>query len=102
MGHLGRMKDVYRDLVGRLDRGTMALPEPEDERARAGWQEILEILYTPEEAALAAKLPVRPTSLDRLAARLGTPEAELAAKLEPMCEKRLVLDLVNPRTKRTR
>jgi ferredoxin len=101
MGHLGRMKDVYRDLVGRLDRGTMALPEPEDARARAGWQEILEILYTPEEAALAAKLPVRPTSIDRLAARLGMPEAELAAKLEPMCEKGLVLDLVHPRTKRT-
>lgn len=102
MGHLGRLKEEYRDLLARLERGTMALPEPDDERARAGRQEILEILFTPEEAALASRLPVRPTSLARLAGRLGVPEAELAARLEPMCDRGVVLDLVNPRTgKRT-
>ncbi len=102
MGHLGRLKQEYRDLLSRLDRGTMALPEPEDERARQGLQEILEILFTPEEAALASRLPVRPTSLDRLAARLAVGAEELAARLEPMCDRGVVLDLVHPKTgKRT-
>ncbi len=98
MGHLGRLKQEYRDLLSRLDRGTVALPDPEDERARHGLREILEILYSPEEAALAARLPVRPTSLERLAARLGVGAEALAARLEPMCDRGVVLDLVHPRT----
>ena len=98
MGHLGRLKQEYRELVGRLERGTMALPEPTDPRAWEGWREVLEILYTPEEAALAARLPVRPTSLEKLAARLGVPAAELAPRLDAMCEKGVVMDLVHPRT----
>ncbi len=98
MGHLGRLKEEYRDLVARLDRGTMGLPEAADERAEAGRREILEILFSPEEAALAARLPVRPVSAEKLAVRLGLPAAELEAKLEPMCERGVVLDLVNPRS----
>jgi ferredoxin len=98
MGHLGRMKDAYRDLVSRLERGTMALPEPDDARAEEARREILEILFTPEEAALASRLPVRPVSLDGLAARLGVAAQELEARLEPMCERGVVLDLVNPRS----
>jgi len=98
MGHLGRLKDEYRDLVGRLERGTMGLPEAEDKRAEAGRREVLEILFPPEEAALAARLPVRPISLERLAARLAIPAAELEVRLEPMCERGVVLDLVNPRS----
>ncbi len=102
MGHLGRLKQEYKDLLARLDRGTMTLPEPEDERARAGLQEILEILFPPEDAALASRMPVRPTSLDRLAARLGLRAEDLAARLEPMCDRGIVLDLVHPKTgKRT-
>ncbi len=100
MGHLGRLKDEYRELLARLERGTMALPEPEDEGARRGLQEILEILYSPEEAKLASRLPVRPISLERLAARLGAAPDELAARLEPMCERGVVMDLVNPRSGR--
>jgi len=101
MGHLGRLKAEYHDLAGRLDRGIVGLPEPEDPAAWEGWREILEILYTPEEAAIAARLPLRPTSLPRLAARLGVPEAELAPKLDAMCDKGVVMDLVSPRSGRT-
>src|SRR6266542_1555709 len=36
MGDLGRLKEEYRDLVARLERGTMGLPEAEDERSEAG------------------------------------------------------------------
>jgi NAD-dependent dihydropyrimidine dehydrogenase PreA subunit len=100
MGHLGRLKEEYRDLVARLDVGTVALPEPTDPAAWQGWKEILEILYTPQEAALAARLPWRPTSLEKLARRLGVPEAELEARLDPMCDKGVVMDLVHPKTGR--
>src|SRR6266516_1499653 len=87
MGHLGRLKDEYRGLVARLGRGTMALPEPGSARAWQGWREILEILYTPEEALLASRLPARPAPL-----------ATLSARLDAMCDKGLVMDLVHPRT----
>src|SRR5512136_2506191 len=100
MGHLGRLKEEYRDLARRLQDGTVALPEPEDERAREGWREILEILYTPEEAALAARMPLRPVSLERLSRRLGIPASQLQARLEPMCDKGVVMDLPNPKTGR--
>jgi formate hydrogenlyase subunit 6/NADH:ubiquinone oxidoreductase subunit I len=101
MGHLGRLKDEYRDLVGRLEKGTMALPEPDDARAREAWREILEILFTPEEAALASRLPVRPASLETISRRLGIAEAELAPRLDALCDRGVVLDLVHPRSGKT-
>ncbi|HUL61383.1 MAG TPA: 4Fe-4S dicluster domain-containing protein [Anaeromyxobacteraceae bacterium] len=100
MGHLGRLKQEYRELVDRLDQGPVGLPEPADPRAWEGFREILEILFTPEEAELASRLPVRPASLAALARRLAVPEDQLAARLEPMCQRGVVMDLVNPRTGR--
>jgi Fe-S-cluster-containing hydrogenase component 2 len=98
MGHLGRLKEQYRDLTVRLDRGSVALPEAADEKAEAARREILEILFTPEEAALAARMPVRPATAERLAPRLGLPADEVERRLEPMCDRGVVMDLVNPRT----
>jgi ferredoxin len=100
MGHLGRLKDQYRNLVARIDRGPVGLPEAEDERAEAARREILEILFSPEEAALAARMPLGPIAGEKLAARLGVPLADLEARLEPMCDRGVVVDLVNPRTGR--
>jgi ferredoxin len=100
MGHLGRLKEQYRDLVERLDRGPVSLPEAPDERAEAGRREILEILFSPEEAALAARMPLGVIGGEKLAARVGIPLAELEARLEPMCDRGVVVDLVNPRTGR--
>src|SRR5512146_1505768 len=98
MGHLGRLKEQYRELTDRFDRGSVAFPEAQDPDAEAARREILEILFTPEEAALAARLPARPMSAERLAPRLGLAADELERRLEPMCEKGVVMDLVNPRT----
>jgi ferredoxin len=98
MGHLGHLKEQYRELAGRLQVGPVALAEPQDGHAWEGWREILEILYTPEEAALAARMPLRPTSLDRLAARTGETAEALRPRLEAMADKGLVMDLVHPRT----
>jgi NAD-dependent dihydropyrimidine dehydrogenase PreA subunit len=102
VGHLGRIKDEYRDLVGRLEAAQVSLPEPRDERAWQGWKEILEILYTPEEAAIAARLPTRPARLETIAKRVGLPPETLRAKLEPMCERGVVFDMVHPKTGETR
>jgi Pyruvate/2-oxoacid:ferredoxin oxidoreductase delta subunit len=101
MGHVGRLKDEYRALLDRLGQGPVALAEPAEPAAWEGWREILEILYTPEEADLASRLPVRPVTLERLARRLGRTEEELRARLDPMCDKGIVMDLVHPRTGRT-
>jgi Pyruvate/2-oxoacid:ferredoxin oxidoreductase delta subunit len=102
MGHLGHVKEEYRALAKRLEAGPVALPEPTDPRAWKGWQEILEILYTPEDAALASKLPVIPTDLDALAAHLGVNAQVLKPRLDAMCDKGLVLDLVHPETGRAK
>ena len=102
MGHLHSLSPEFRALAGRLNAAPMALPEPRDPRAWEGWREILEILYTPEEAALAARLPLKPTPLDQLAESLGVPAAELAPRLEAMCDKGIVMDLRNAQTGRVK
>jgi len=102
MGHLGHLKEQYRELVTRLAASTVALPEPTDERARAGFREILEIMYTPEEAAIAARLPVAPADLRTVAKSLGMAETDLRPKLDAMCDKGVVVDLVSKRTGETR
>ena len=98
MGHLGNLKHEYRDLMHRLEAGPVALPVPDDEHARAGLQEILEIMYTPEEAALASRLPVRPSNLAAVARRVGIAAAELEPRLEAMAHKGVVMDYVHPRS----
>src|ERR1039458_10257759 len=85
MGHLGHIKDEYRALVTRLEAGQVAMPEPRDPRAWQGWKDILEILYSPEEAELASRMPVRPTDIERLAATLAIPVAQLRPRLDAMC-----------------
>jgi ferredoxin len=101
MGHIGHLKEEYRELVDRLQSGPVAFPEPRDPAAWEGWREILEILFTPEEAALAAKMPVKPMSLALLSARVGIPEAQLLPRLDAMADKGLVMDLVHGRSGRT-
>ena len=64
----------------------------------AARREILEILYTPEEALIASRMPVRPAGLGAVAARVGLPPDELRLKLDRMADKGLVLDMVHPRT----
>jgi ferredoxin len=98
MGHMSQLKQEYRQLMDRLDHHAVAMSRPEDERALRGWRELLEVMYTPEEAALASRMPMIPTPLSRLAKRYDTPEEELREKLEPLCDKGLVMDLVSPKT----
>jgi ferredoxin len=72
--------------------------EPQDPAAKRAWREILGILFSPGDAALAARLPVVPTTVDVLTRRTGVREGELRGRLEAMADKGLVLDLHDART----
>ena len=98
MGHMGHLKSEYRDLVRRLDVGSVAMPEPDNPHAREGWQEILEILFAPEEAALAAQLPLVPADLKTISRRVGMQQGELHRRLDAMADKGIVMDVENPQT----
>ena len=102
MGHLGNLKHEYRDLLHRLEAGPVSMPVPDEAHAQAGLREILEILYTPEEAALAARLPVMPSTASRISERVGLPVDELLPRLDALAHKGVVMDMVNPRTGETR
>jgi len=98
MGHMSQLKQEYRGLMERLDHHAVGMPRPEDERALQGWRELLELMYTPEEAELASRMPMMPTPLSKLARRFDMPEEELKERLEPLCDKGLVMDLISRKT----
>ncbi|HEY3445616.1 MAG TPA: 4Fe-4S dicluster domain-containing protein [Myxococcales bacterium] len=102
MGHLGRIKDEYRELASRLQHGTTRLVEADNEKAEKARQDILELLFTPEEAKLAAKLPVLPASLRRIAERVDVTPELLKPRLDALCDKGLVMDLVSPKSGKTK
>jgi len=102
MGHTGHLKEEHRDLVERLNGAPVGFPEPRDPQAWEGWKEILEILYTEEDARLAAQMPTHPASLEVLARRLKMSSEDLCPRLESMCDKGLVMDLVHKETGRTK
>ncbi len=85
MGHLAA-KESYQRLRERLDMLPVGAP------GRGAIFQILKILYTPEEAELAAKLPLRFASLQQIARKLSLPESELQSRLEAMADKGLVAD----------
>jgi len=102
MGHLKHLKAEHEHLVDRLNLGTVGLPEPESEHARKGWQELIAILFTPEQAELAVHLPVIPAGLSTIAKRAGLSESDCEARLEAMANKGLVMDLVHPKSGKTK
>ena len=98
VGHTAGLGRAHQDLAKRLQRGSVAMVEPRDPEAKRAWREILEMLFSPGDAALAARLPVVPTTVEDLARRNGTSERDLRARLEGMAGKGLVLDLHDERT----
>jgi hypothetical protein len=84
VGHQAHLKGPYRSLLERLNAGTVGLPRPENEEALRGWQELLEIYYTPEEAAMASRMPIKPSPLKAIARRFGEEPAVFEPKLDAM------------------
>ena len=94
MGHLHEIKRSYRDLRKNIDKTPAGMPEG------PAVYEILKILFTEEEAALASRLPVVPASIDDLAVRLQENRDSLKLKLDRMADRGLVLDIRNPKNKK--
>lgn len=75
------MEDNYLKLCEKLDKLPIGFPESEEAI------EILKVLFTPEEAALALRLPVMPKSIEELADELGEDKVQLKEKLDIMADK---------------
>ena len=87
MGHHTIPRREHELLRKRYDRMVMGAPDSPH------LLRILSLLYTPEEADLARRLPSRPQRLEDLARRVGTASEALDAKLTEMAQRGLVLDL---------
>lgn len=89
MGHLGT--GVYHKLQHRLDRYPVGAPKSKD------LIELLSLLFSEEEAELAARMPIAPETLEVLSRRLGIEAPRLRDKFEVMAGKGLVMDFDNPK-----
>ena len=85
--HLVNPDRRYDRLQERLDRNVTGAPDS------PAFRKALEILFSPEDAGLAAQVPTKPIRVDRLAARLGLETARLDGKLADMARRGLVFDL---------
>ncbi|ABB13766.1 4Fe-4S binding protein [Carboxydothermus hydrogenoformans] len=89
MGHLGFSKEeVFKALAERLHKNPVGAPYSET------LMKILKILYTEEEAAVGSRFPGGFVTFDQLLAATGLSSEELAAHLENMASKGLVIDVL--------
>lgn len=79
-------RQAYRRLQQRLDRMVTGAPDT------PALQAILRLLFTPEEAELAARMPTL-CSVVSLAERVGREEGELEVLVSSMARRGLVVDL---------
>lgn len=89
MGHHHELKELhdYRLLQKRLDSMVTGAPYSET------LMEILKLLFTPEDAALAHKLPLGIKPLSAIASKLKMPQQELEEKITDMAQRGLVFDM---------
>jgi ferredoxin len=86
MGHLSGRYGVYGNLQKRLDRFMIGAPASREIFA------ILELLYTRQEAFVAARMPIKFSTLSRISKLTGINMEELLPILEGMAGKGLVMD----------
>ena len=87
MGHNVNYDKKYRLLQQRLDRNLTGAPES------PVFMKILKLLFSPEQAELARKIPSQPVSLKALSQKTSINCTELDEKLTEMAQKGLVIDL---------
>jgi electron transport complex protein RnfB len=80
--------DVYVALAKHLDEVPIGAPMSDE------LMEILHILYTPEEAELAVRLPFGESTLEELSGMTAMPREELEAMLDAMASKGTVFKLM--------
>lgn len=86
MGHLSHQK-AYLDLRRRMRQTPLGFPDV------PAAEEVLRLLFRPEEAEVVARLPLVPMTARRIARRLGRPECEVVPLLDGMAERGLIIDL---------
>lgn len=86
MGHINFKGELYRSLRKRLDKNPIGLPED------INIYEILSILFTKEEATVAANMPTMPCTIDQLKKLTGIEEQKLKIIIGKMLNKGLVLE----------
>ena len=87
MGHHVNTDREYRLLQKKLDRYVTGAPDSPT------FRKILSMLYSPEEANLAKKVPFRLTPLKVLAKKLEIPPGELDGMMTDWAERGLVFDM---------
>jgi NAD-dependent dihydropyrimidine dehydrogenase PreA subunit len=87
MGHLANSERAYRLLQRQMDRHWTGVPDS------PALMEILRRVYTPEEADLVRRLPMRPASAKELASRLGMTPQQVNDLFLPLAERGLALDI---------
>lgn len=90
MGHLHATKDTWLALQRRAHKTQSGLPPAPELKA------ILQHLFTEQEAQIAARLPVVPRPLSKIARRFDMPIETLRAALDHMADKGLVFDFPHP------
>ncbi len=86
MGHTVG-KDVYRELGKKIDRLNVRVPWNDT------FRQILEELYTAEEAALVASMPTGLATAEELEKVTGVEPQQLRRLLKKLCNKGLVADI---------
>ena len=86
MGHLSA-KNEYQKLQRQLNRLPVGAP------GEGTIFEILGILFTPEEAELVSRMPIRLSTLKDIARKVGQDPEGVKARLETLADKGLVFDL---------
>lgn len=87
MGHMGITEQDYRILQHKMDDYPNGAPYSPT------LMKILQLIYPPEDAAIAKHLPMMPTPLDVLSRRLGVPREKLRERLTRMAERGALIDL---------
>ncbi|HPO13626.1 MAG TPA: 4Fe-4S dicluster domain-containing protein [Candidatus Hydrogenedentes bacterium] len=87
MGHTVNPDREYRLLQQRLDRMPTGAPDSPI------LMQILKLLFSPEEAELARRVPAKPISLEKLAQKLNLSPQELQERLTPLAQRGLMFDM---------
>ncbi|WP_069997413.1 4Fe-4S dicluster domain-containing protein [Cellulosilyticum sp. I15G10I2] len=82
-------KEVYKSLQQRLNKFPQGAPPSNT------LYQILELLFTEEEAKMASKLPIRPFTLKKAAKTWNLSEYNTLKILEKLCAKGVLLDMNN-------
>jgi len=87
MGHAVNTDRRYQLLQQRLDRQLTGAPDSPT------FRKVLALLFSPDDAELAAEIPSTPTPLAAISRRLGIGADELGDRLDAMARRGLLFDL---------